>query len=99
MELSTRVKHEQFIELTISHDGTSITIDLSDFKSKKWLVPNDLIEKFVGVANDCSRFNGISDLDFVYTIFNAFLNDSEREEFIQRIAKHTETLDQIQNGK
>jgi hypothetical protein len=88
MEISVRTKPDSFVELRIDTHNVTITEDLtvtSIYENKKVVVPDATIEQFITVANDCSRFNGISDLDFVKNIYEAFLNDYEREQFLEAI--------------
>jgi hypothetical protein len=89
MYIKTRVKEGSFVELQIESGNTRITEDLATLKSGKWVVPENEIEQFVTIANECSRFNGTSDVDFVKKIFDAFLSDHEKSEFLESVAQHS----------
>lgn len=86
MEISSRIKEGQFVELTLKQENTTMVVDLTTIQNKKWAVPNELIAQFVSLANDCSRFNGVTDVDFVMGIVES-LNESERQELIERLTK------------
>lgn len=88
MDIKTRVKDGSFVELQIESGNTRITEDLATLKSGKWVVPENEIEQFITIANECSRFNGTSDVDFVKKIFDAFLSDYEKSEFLEAVAQH-----------
>jgi hypothetical protein len=87
MKITTRVKDGQFVELNIESSSTKITEDLSVLKNGTWSVPNQDIEQLITAANDCSRFNGIGDVQFVKTIFDSFLSDHEKSKFIELVSK------------
>lgn len=87
MEIKTRTKEGSFVELQIESGNTRITEDLAIIKNGKWVVPENEIEQFITIANECSRFNGTSDVNFVKKIFEAFLNDAERSEFLETFAQ------------
>lgn len=89
MEIKTKVKEGSFVELQIESGNTKITEDLATLKNGKWVVPENEIEQFITIANDCIRFNGTSDVEFVKKIFEAFLNDAERSEFLEAVAQHS----------
>lgn len=69
-------------DLIIESGNTKITEDVA-YNNK---VDDSLIEQLITVANEMSRYNNVSDVDFVVSIFEAFLNDSEREEFLERVS-------------
>ena len=92
MKISTRIKEGSFVELHIDSGDAKLTSDLANLNKGKWLVPDSTIESLITTANECSRFNGTSDIDFVKNIFDAFLGDSEKQSFLEMIAPETETL-------
>jgi len=83
MDITTRIKEGVFVELQVKSGNTTLTEDLAVSKNEGWKVPDMDIEQFISIANECSRFNGTSDVDFVKNIFDNFLNDSEKEIFIE----------------
>jgi len=83
MDITTRIKDGLFVELQVKSENTTLTEDLAVRKKEGWKVPDLEIEQFISIANECSRFNGTSDVDFVKNIFDNFLNDSEKERFIE----------------
>lgn len=89
MDIKTRVKDGSFVELQIESGNTKLTEDLATLKNGKWVVPENEIEQFVTIANECSRFNGTSDVDFVKKIFDAFLSEYEKSEFLEAVGQHS----------
>jgi hypothetical protein len=85
MDISVTKKSESYIELRIEKRNMTITEDLTICTDKGWVVPDNTIENFITIARDCNLFNGESDVDFVKSIYDAFLNDYEREEFLELI--------------
>lgn len=89
MKINTRVNGNSFIEVIIVNGSTILTVDVSNYKEGKGHVPEDIIENFITIANELSRFNRTSDVDFVYKIYEAFLSSgSERDEFNTKITKN-----------
>ena len=86
MEITAR-EYCSLFEVTVESGNAKITEDISQIQTTRQggFVPEDEIEQFIAVAYEANRFNGASDVDFVYKIFDAFLNDSEREQFIEII--------------
>jgi len=85
MDISVTKKSESYIELRIEKHNMTITEDLTICTDKGWVVPDNIIENFITIARDCNLFNGESDVDFVKSIYDAFLNDYEREQFLELI--------------
>ena len=85
MLIKTRISHNSFVEIQIEIGNTKITEDLERSVNGKWIVPESDIEQFLTIANDCSRFNGVADVDFVKMVADAFLSDVEKEEFANRL--------------
>ena len=85
MDIKLRVKTDSFAELRIETHNVTITEDLTVHENKKWLVPDDTIESFINIARDCNSFNGSNDVAFVKKIYEAFLNDYERGEFLREV--------------
>lgn len=81
MLIKTRISHNSFVEIQIEIGNTKITEDLERSVNGKWIVPESDIKQFLTIANDCSRFNGVADVDFVKMVADAFLSDGEKEEF------------------
>ena len=46
----------------------------------------EMIDNLITVSNELSRFNNISDVDFVKRIYDNFLNDGEKEQFLELIS-------------
>ena len=84
MLIKTRISHS-FVEIQIEIGNTKITENLERSVNGKWIVPESDIEQFLTIANDCSRFNGVADVDFVKMVADAFLSDGEKEEFANRL--------------
>jgi hypothetical protein len=85
MDISVIKKSESYIELRIEKHDMTISEDLTVCTDKGWVVPDNTIENFITIARDCNLFNGESDVDFVKSIYDAFLNDYEREQFLELI--------------
>lgn len=88
MQLKLRTK-DTFAKLTIESGSVKVTEELAIYNGhgNKWIVSESQIEEFITIANDLSRFNKVSDVDFCLNIVSAFLNDGEREEFMERMAQ------------
>ena len=84
MNLNLRTK-ETFAELTINVGSVANVKEITtyNYENKKWEIEDDLISNFITIANELSRFNHVSDVDFVKKIIESFLCDSEREELIE----------------
>ena len=91
MLIKTRISHNSFVEIQIEIGNTKITEDLERSVNGKWIVPESDIEQFLTIANDCSRFNGVADVDFVKMVADAFLSDGEKEEFANRLLNGART--------
>ena len=85
MLIKTRISHNSFVEIQIEIGNTKITEDLERSVNGKWIVPESDIEQFLTIANNCSRFNGVADVDFVKMVADAFLSDVEKEELANRL--------------
>jgi dimeric dUTPase (all-alpha-NTP-PPase superfamily) len=74
-------------EITIESDNTKITEGLSflNRNTKEYEADTDIVEELLTAAFDISRFNKKSDIEMVKEIFEAFLNTSEQEEFLEEI--------------
>ena len=86
MDFKLRTK-ETIAELTIETGNARFVEDLASYnwKKKGWFVEDATIEQFITIANDLSRFNIVSDVDFVKKIFDSFLYEGEKEEFLERL--------------
>ena len=85
MDIKLRVRSDSFAELRIETHSVTITDDLTVYENNKWGVPDATIESFINIARDCNTFNGSTDVEFVKKIYEAFLNDYEREQFLEAI--------------
>ena len=85
MDIKLRVKTGSFAELRIETHNVTITDDLTVYENRKWSVPDVTIESFINIARDCNSFNGSTDVEFVKKIYEAFLNDYERGEFLREV--------------
>ena len=85
MLIKTRISRNSFVEIQIEIGNTKITEDLERSVNGKWIVPESDIEQFLTIANNCSRFNGVADVDFVKIAADAFLSDVEKEELANRL--------------
>jgi hypothetical protein len=85
MDISVRTRSESYVELRIESSNMTFTEDLTLCTVSGWIVPDNTVENFITAARDCNLFNGKSDVDFVKRIYDAFLNDYEREQFLELI--------------
>lgn len=89
MDFKLRTK-DTFAELTIETGNAKFIEDLASYKSDKgWFVDDNTIDQFITLANELSRFNHQSDVDFVKKIYDAFLSDSEKADFLEAVAQHS----------
>lgn len=86
MDFKLRTKSKLAV-LTIKTGNAEFVEDLASYNREKerWFVDEDIIEKFISLANDLNRFNGTSDVEFVKNIYEAFLSDNERKEFLEKV--------------
>jgi hypothetical protein len=84
MEIELRTR-SLIAELTIKSGNAKIEEDLAVVSKGKAHIPDADIEKFITIARDMNWFNGKSDVDFVKMVYEAFLNDSEREKFLDTV--------------
>jgi hypothetical protein len=85
MTFSTRQIGCNILELTAAMEGASIVEDVAVYRNDKPVVLADIIDNLIDVANDCARFNGLSDIDFVQSICLRYLNTSEMSEVSERL--------------
>jgi hypothetical protein len=85
MVIKTRIFHNSFIEIQIESGDAKLKEDLERSVNGKRIVPESDIEQFLTIANDCSRFNGVADVDFVKMVADAFLSDGEKKELVDRL--------------
>ncbi len=81
----TLKKTDISVELIVSTDGARITEDISHFDRacNGWRVDERIQQQLITAANEISRFNCISDVDFCKSICDALLSDSEIEDLIE----------------
>jgi hypothetical protein len=74
-------------ELTIKSGNAQIQEDLATIIGNGGgaQIPNFNIEQFITIAREMNSFNGKSDIDFVRMVYEAFLNDYERECFLSLV--------------
>lgn len=85
MEL--QVKQNGIIcELIVKSETAKIVEDVADSAGhNKFEVDQKLIENIFTAGIDLMRYNKKSDVETIKMLFDAFLNDSERIEFLQQI--------------
>lgn len=84
MKIKLRTVQHAIAQLTIEAESTRISEDLGlIFKEGKgYQVEDEVIDQFITIANELSRFNRVYDVDFVKKIYDDFLSDDEKEEFL-----------------
>jgi len=86
MEITVTTRYK-IAELTIESGNTKINESMTIVdKSGKFIVPQADIEQLITAANELSRFNNTSDVAFCMSILDAFLNESEKLELIDRLS-------------
>lgn len=70
-------------DLIIESENTRITEDIAFGSPSK--IEESTIEDFISVAFEMSRYNQVDDVNFVKTIYDNFLSDSERNRFLELI--------------
>ena len=86
MNISLRTKDCYIAELTVESEHTKVTEDvLCRSKERGYYIEDSEIEKLITVAFEMARFNRQSDVDTLKKIFDAFLNDGERQQFIESV--------------
>ena len=84
MEIELR-RRSLIAELIVKSGNAKIEEDVAEVKKGVGYIPDELIEKFVTIARDMNQFNDKSDVDFVKMVYEAFLNDAERVEFLKSV--------------
>lgn len=73
-------------DLTIKTEGgTTTEVDITNPSNGVYIIDESLRQNFITIANEMSRFNGISDVDFAKEIIENFLTDTEKQELIQHL--------------
>jgi hypothetical protein len=83
MELNLRAYGTTIAEVVIKSQSTTIIEDVCECNKGNWEIPDITIEKFITIANEMSRHNEQSDLDFVKKIADSFLSSSEMGELYE----------------
>jgi hypothetical protein len=76
------IQYSSIAEVQIKSGSATINEDVSKYIGGAWIVPIATVERFITIANEMSRFNREDDVEFVKKIYDTFLNDSERERFL-----------------
>lgn len=74
-------------ELKLEVGNVKITEDLTEVENGNWIVPELQIQQFFTVAFDLSRFNKKPDVETMKMLFDSFLSDGEKEQFIELISE------------
>lgn len=91
MKINLEIRRKIHADIIVEDGNTSLVIDVVDLSpTGNRYISGDIIESLITAANDASRFNGDSDVSFVKKIFDAFLSDTEKMEFIELIT-HLQT--------
>lgn len=85
MKISTESNHQSWISLIVVNGSTTISETVSGYYNGSISVPESDIEMLITAANDLSRFNGVTDVDFLKKIYDAYLSDNEKIEFLNLI--------------
>jgi hypothetical protein len=85
MEIKLRTR-SYIAELTVESGNAKITEDLAQMNDvSNAYIPDEEIEKLLTVAREMHLFNKGTDIDFVKMVYEAFLTDGERSEFLDTI--------------
>ena len=85
MEIKVRT-YESLCEVEIESENTKIVEDVTfRNRAREYEADEELIEQLITCAFDMNRFNGKSDVDLVKEIFECFLNNHEKECFIEEL--------------
>jgi hypothetical protein len=88
MEIELRTR-SLMAELTVKSGNAKIEEDVAQVRKGIGYIPDELIEKFITIARDMNQFNDKSDVAFVKMVYDAFLNDAERAEFLEAVIQHS----------
>ena len=86
MELELRTR-SLIAELTIKSGNAKIEEDLAVLNKGVAKIPQSDIEKFITIAREMNLFNGKTDVEFVKMVYDAFLSDYERSQFIEVVSE------------
>jgi len=82
MEIKIHQK-DTFFEVIIETGNAQFKEDVAEYDTRRgWFIDEKTIRQCIALANEMSRFNSESDIDFVKNIADAFLNDSEKNQLI-----------------
>ncbi len=74
-------------ELTVESGNAKITEDLAQINDvSNAYIPDEEIENLLTVAREMHLFNKGTDIDFVKMVYEAFLTDGERSEFLDTVS-------------
>lgn len=74
-------------EIVIESGNTKIVEDLATAsRGSSCCIPDSEIENFLTIANEMSRYNNYSDVQFAKLVVDSFLNDSERKQLIELLS-------------
>lgn len=85
MDITFKNIRDQVAELRIDVGNAKLTETISEYIGGKEEVPEEIIKQILSVAFECTRFNKTSDVDTVMKIVEAFLNDAEQAELLERL--------------
>lgn len=86
MEIKLRTR-SYIAEIVVESGNAKITEDLARMNSSTGnaFIPDDEIYDFITVAREMHLFNKGRDIDFVKMVYEAFLTDRERAEFLDTV--------------
>lgn len=92
MEIKLNTRYT-LAEMVIESGNTKIREDVSEMsKGGGYIIPDKNIENLITIAFEMSLFNGVSDVSFVKKLYDNFLSDSERDEFMELISTNHDRL-------
>jgi len=86
MEIELRTR-SLIAELTIKSGNAKIEEDLAVLNKGVATIPDADIEKFITIAREMNNFNGKSDVEFVKMVYESFLSDYERSQFLEDVSQ------------
>lgn len=92
MEIKLNTRYT-LAEMVIESGNTKIREDVSEMsKGGGYIIPDKNIENLITIAFEMSRFNRVSDVSFLKKLYDNFLSDSERDEFMELISTNHDRL-------
>lgn len=85
MEIKTEIGRDYFL-VEVSTDLHRLKNDITELsKERNFVVPQEFINDLLDTASSASLFNKKTSVEFVKYVYDNYLSDSKKQEFIKQI--------------